>query len=493
MAFNDEFEGTSLDLGKWDTIVVCCGGHRAHDEYYLGRNCVVEDGMLREILKRESVKGSNYTSGSITSREKFLHGYFEIRAKFPNNIGVWPAFWANGRRPNHWEIDFLEHLAYAPSLMYYTVHKWTGGHLEKQQCIDFGVDLTDEFHVHGAQWTEDNDFIFYLDGREVARIEGFMDAYIDDIPIGPYPICANLQSSNRGWGPPIDSTTPLPAYYDIDYIRVYQESKASEIAVSGFGAEPATVANDRQSRVTVSADVSATGSAVSNVSFDLSQIGGKTRVKAKASGKSRYTATVTLSAGLSAGVRTIYLTATDTSGTVRTSSAMVTVRNPGPIPETIDLYSDARTDADIAFTADGAGNVSTAKRLQQGGVEGSRCIDFSYSLGGFWWAKIGLHWDKGKGSIDATDCETLSIATKGPGPDLTATVRMVFGEESHRVGEVQRSEEWTSTRFSVPAIARKDGLTAIHILVAGTPTGEGHLYIDNMRLHGQRNDAARSH
>jgi hypothetical protein len=54
MVFNDEFEGTALDLAKWDTIDVCCG-HRDHDEYYLGRNCVVEGGILKEIMKRQQL------------------------------------------------------------------------------------------------------------------------------------------------------------------------------------------------------------------------------------------------------------------------------------------------------------------------------------------------------------------------------------------------------------------------------------------------------
>jgi len=223
MIFNDEFNGASLDLQKWDTISVCCG-HQQFNAYNLGRNCIVANGYLREVLKKESWQGQPYTAAAITSRTfRGKQGmYFEIRCKFSKGNGLWPAFWMDGiDNPVHYEVDFLEQRGHqitvidGPSL-----HKWTGGHIGTGSSYDAGVDLSQDFHVYGMEFKAQNTAVCYFDDRQKSQVSGFLPN--DDF--GSARICANFQSNTINWGPPIDNTTVLPAYYDIDYIRVYQKS-----------------------------------------------------------------------------------------------------------------------------------------------------------------------------------------------------------------------------------------------------------------------------
>jgi len=222
MSFNDEFEGTSLDLQKWDTVSVCCG-HRQFDAYNLGSNCIVQNGILREVIRNGSINGSKYLAAAITTRSfKQQFGYFEIRCKLPSGNGLWPAFWMDGKDPLHYEIDIFEQLGCHPTRVWYTMHKWTGGHNQCNVGAATSSTLTTAFHTMGMEWKAGNTCDFYLDDQKVAS-SGTNCFYNDNIPA--LPICANFQSDNLNWEcPPIDNTTVLPAYYDIDWIRIYSKS-----------------------------------------------------------------------------------------------------------------------------------------------------------------------------------------------------------------------------------------------------------------------------
>lgn len=225
MTFNDEFDGTKLDLTKWDTVAVCCG-HSQFDAANLGSNCLVGNGILRERLMRGSVNGSKYLAAAITSLYKQQFGYFEIRCKLPTGMGLWPAFWLDGKNPNHFEMDVMEYWAGCKEgwILGQSLHDWRdGGHgMWGGDWIPSPTYET-EYHTFGMVWRPNNSATLYVDGVERQTAPD----YFPNADFSAMPVCANFQSYTDTWMQPctaIDASTPLPAYYDIDYIRIYQNS-----------------------------------------------------------------------------------------------------------------------------------------------------------------------------------------------------------------------------------------------------------------------------
>ena len=91
----------------------------------------VEDGVLSITARRtpedlrEVLFDNEYISGILTTQGSFAqkYGYFEIRAKIPVGVAVWPAFWMladDGGWPP--EIDVLEGRGQRPGDMVMTTH-----------------------------------------------------------------------------------------------------------------------------------------------------------------------------------------------------------------------------------------------------------------------------------------------------------------------------------------------------------------------------------
>jgi hypothetical protein len=93
LVFSDEFNGDSLDTNRW--------GYRLGDKMLSAQqpeNVSVKDGNLVIALRKESVRGKDYTGGGVISRQKFVYGYYEARFKTPPAEGWHTAFWAMRHR-----------------------------------------------------------------------------------------------------------------------------------------------------------------------------------------------------------------------------------------------------------------------------------------------------------------------------------------------------------------------------------------------------------
>src|SRR4029453_19238482 len=108
----------------------------------------VKDGVLSIVASRtppalKTVLFNNeYISGILTTQSVFSqkYGYFEIRAKVPVGVGVWPAFWMladDGGWPP--EIDIMEGRGQRPDNMVMTTH-WRRP--ETGLVNSFGFDFT---------------------------------------------------------------------------------------------------------------------------------------------------------------------------------------------------------------------------------------------------------------------------------------------------------------------------------------------------------------
>ena len=247
LVWSDEFDYEGLpDPKKWDYEE---GFVRNNEAQYYTRarkeNARVEGGMLVIEGRREkyaaparpnargggSGREVNYTSASLITRNKadWKFGRVEARAKLPQGLGVWPAFWMLGSTPHvGWpaggEIDIMEFVGHTPGLVHATVHFQKDGK-HKSSGSKLAVEKPwDGFHVYAVEWFPDH-MDFYFDEK---KYHTFPISQADDKGGNPFLkpqyLLINL-ALGGSWGKQIDDTI-LPQKYVIDYVRVYQRPEA---------------------------------------------------------------------------------------------------------------------------------------------------------------------------------------------------------------------------------------------------------------------------
>lgn len=227
MVFNDDFDGASLDTNRW--------GFRLEPKMLSAQqreNVSVKDGNLVIALRKESVRGKNYTGGGVISRQKFVYGYYEARFKTPPAEGWHTAFWAMRHRFGDTsaplpllELDFCEQDGGDPHYFsfgiinqsrYHRIVKrqsWNGG----RWVIEDAPDTSADFHVWACEFTPETTR-FYFDGRLTKELSsaGFPH---DEMNVW-FSVIASTLKGDRFVD---DSKLPNAVY--CDYVRVYQHPK----------------------------------------------------------------------------------------------------------------------------------------------------------------------------------------------------------------------------------------------------------------------------
>lgn len=143
-----------------------------------GANMLVLQALAQEHL------GYNYTSGKVYTKEVLgPYGFYNVRAKVPHGLGLWPAIWMLPVTENHYgtwaacgEIDLMETVCYDPNA-YATLHfggSWpnntqtpSNGHNTFPMSINW-----DETHNWGFEWDLDH-VQFWFDAEVVdGEIQG---------------------------------------------------------------------------------------------------------------------------------------------------------------------------------------------------------------------------------------------------------------------------------------------------------------------------------
>ena len=232
-SFGDEFNGTDLDYSKWNDCYEWGCDQNGPNGYFKGgaSHRIFDNGVLKLATKYEpdyyeiwhwdqngnfytTQEYRKYTSGMIVSKKKFKYGLFEIRFKLPVGKGLWPAFWLYGGSPNE-EFDVFEYKGETPNKIHIDMH------CPGSNCTNFGYWVTatgnfsDGFNTMMGEWGPNFSF-WYLNGQEFEiwfgdlNYQAFLIANMGVANDCPAPFCP---------GP--DNTTALPAYFEIDYIRVW--------------------------------------------------------------------------------------------------------------------------------------------------------------------------------------------------------------------------------------------------------------------------------
>jgi beta-glucanase (GH16 family) len=245
MTFNDEFEGSEIDISKWNYYGANYWDKKSR---FSKNNTYVKDGTAR--LKFEKSTGrhnddpegkeTEYATGFLDTYGKWVqrYGYFESRMKLPDAPGVWPAFWTMPDRgleagpqwkrqateKDGMEFDIMEHLSRWGPYRYTIAMHWDGyGKNHKATgaaSVYFNPDK-DGYVTAGVLW-EPGKVVYYSQGKEVARWE------TDRIP--SVPACIIYTLPTGGWDNNALDDKQLPVEFEIDYVRVWQRADlASEV------------------------------------------------------------------------------------------------------------------------------------------------------------------------------------------------------------------------------------------------------------------------
>jgi beta-glucanase (GH16 family) len=261
LVFEDNFDGNSLDLTKWEpwTGVPRDPDFGSQKAWHLPENLEVSNGTLKIVAKKletpytgtwtywdpktntmiTKTADFDYTTGELWSHQKFYYGKYEIRFRLPNCSCFAPAFWTFGG-PGWNEIDFFE---------------IGGNNLDRFTCCvhcDFGeqgnhygcsatnnvVDFS-QWHVITCLFDFDK-ITWQIDGNTVhvlyrfSTVSGYSIECGENIGIGTYfmeksypmqsmSIIMNLAVRSGKNAP--DANTVFPSMYEIDYVRYYIKSE----------------------------------------------------------------------------------------------------------------------------------------------------------------------------------------------------------------------------------------------------------------------------
>lgn len=237
LVFSQEFSNDAIDPAVWNTAYAWGSDSVVNSEqqYYVdvanqpdfGINPFSTNGYYLTISAMETpndllaqANAQPYLSGALTTRGKFSfsYGYAEVRAKMPVGKGLWPGFWMLGeefadRKP---QLFVMENRGDNNSLVYhrYNFTDDTGTAQYSDLLKSAESDYTIDFHTFGVDW-QPGKLSFYVDGmlRHTLVNEG----------VASQEMYLILNLAVGGWFPDSpDATTPFPADFVVDYVRVYQ-------------------------------------------------------------------------------------------------------------------------------------------------------------------------------------------------------------------------------------------------------------------------------
>ncbi|MHB9055923.1 MAG: family 43 glycosylhydrolase [Paludibacteraceae bacterium] len=229
-------------------------------QWYQTDNAYCKNGLLIIEARKEKIKNPNYdpsgkdwrknreyaeySSALIKTMGKkaFLYGRIEIRAKIPTASGAWPAIWTLGQKsewPSCGEIDIMEYyrINNVPHLLANAAWgtdtrfqaNWNSKRIPFQYFLAKDPQWSSKFHIWRLDWDEkelkisiDDELINEVSVSQA--INGQIGQYINPFR-QPHYLLLNLAIGGQHGGVPDNSAFPMK--YEIDYVRVYQQSAQS--------------------------------------------------------------------------------------------------------------------------------------------------------------------------------------------------------------------------------------------------------------------------
>ncbi len=238
LTWQDEFDGSSLDLNKWEGHYFWDGYGKRRDGYWTLEMARVADGMLhiQSAYSEEGMSGGppGYYSVGIDTNHLFLQkfGYFEVRCQLPKGEGLWSAFWMfndmvgneDGSGKDGSEIDIFESPYYTQKRKLFRDRITTNIHYDGYEAAHktknvgkYRVkDPYNNFHTYGMEWNE-KEYIFYIDGVESGR------SSFGGVSQNEQFLILSVEQEAGGWAGDVRNNKPGDMTdFVVDYVRAYQ-------------------------------------------------------------------------------------------------------------------------------------------------------------------------------------------------------------------------------------------------------------------------------
>lgn len=221
LEFTDEFDGSALDLKKWQKGNPQWQGRQPG--LFADQNVAVKGGRLLLTMRAENLPKMpegyrDFTCASVASLNRVRYGWFEVRAKAMKSAGA-SAFWFYHNTPERWtEIDVYEicgrgkesgrmhtsaHVMHAPGIT---------KAFQKPEPIVLAQDPAAAFHVYALEWNA-RQIKWHCDGKLVRVLENTHWTQ-------PLHLLLDTETMPGWFGLPEKSE--LPATHEIDYVRAWQ-------------------------------------------------------------------------------------------------------------------------------------------------------------------------------------------------------------------------------------------------------------------------------
>lgn len=260
---NSQYNRWDVDRTAWNIEVVDTPHNGEIQKYRDSRDNVrlevnptnSQDGILVIESKRVNTTQNlgAWTSGRLNSKGKikFQYGLIEVRAKLPPLLGSWPAIWMMGDNidtlgwPRCGEIDIMEmgRVTGWNSILG-TIH-WNASGSPAPPDYSYAYvgsassnsnltvsDSTTAFHVYRIEWTP-SQIRWFVDGTNYYTQNISSIAGSPTNPFTSYDFHLLLNNAMGGnMGGTVDTTGPASTRYEVDYVRVYQQTATGTILTS---------------------------------------------------------------------------------------------------------------------------------------------------------------------------------------------------------------------------------------------------------------------
>jgi hypothetical protein len=221
LSFEDTFSTPGVNPNNWITHVHNGDfwNYGVPDNYLSPTSYSFHSGAIDLLAENVPItvggRNFNYQTAHLEWRLPIeqRHGYFEIRCKIPDTVGMWPAFWLASRQAWPPEIDIFEFYTQRNRNRFETTLHWGSDVPDhpKETWRHPACNPSKFFRIYGCAW-DATSIRWYYDNVLIRVSATGLSAFIH-----PMYVIVNTAVDSRNGAP----NAVFPSHFIVDYVRVW--------------------------------------------------------------------------------------------------------------------------------------------------------------------------------------------------------------------------------------------------------------------------------